>query len=162
MQFMPKWVVGVWGDATWHDQEWSVSLPFLPAPNTLASMEVESEWGAGLRAGYLVTDDALVYVLAGYSRLMLGDLSVPAVPVSFSAPDLDGFKVGGGMELNLDGNWYLQGQYSYARYSGGDVSLIPSVLSLNVEPEVHTGRVGLLYRFNLGPRDETVFTRPLK
>lgn len=144
-QVSSQFVIGAWGDYTWHDQTWSTSSSLLPG--TLASVEVEQQFAAGVRAGYLVNSDALIYGLVGYSRMEMGDISVPAIPVSFSTPDFDGWILGGGVELRLAANISIDARYTVTLFDKESIELLPGVASLGLEPETHTGRIGVNYRF---------------
>lgn len=138
-----KVVVGVWGDYTWHDQEFSISSPYVGA---LAALSLDDQWSIGGRAGYLVTPDALVYGLVGYTRASYGSLTSPAFGASMSVPDFAGIIVGGGAELALGSGWSMDARYTYTKLDSETVDI--GGFPLGLDPSIHTVRVGAAYRFN--------------
>jgi outer membrane immunogenic protein len=147
-------VVGVWGDHSWSEADFSVSL--LGAPGALLETGVDTSWAVGARVGYVVVPGALLYVKGGYTQAELNDISFPALgpgaPV-LSVPTLDGYVLGGGGEVQLGNGLALQLDYSYADYEKADIALAPG-LSLGLDTDIQTARVGLLYRF--GGREDFV------
>jgi outer membrane immunogenic protein len=147
-------VVGLWGDWTKHSAEFSVNATGLPA---IVETGLDTSWAVGGRLGYVVVPGALVYALGGYTQAEVDDITFPAfgpgAPV-LSVPTLEGYVLGGGAEVSLGNGLYLQAQYSYADYEQVDIALTPG-LSLGLDTDVQTARVGLLYRFDMG-RDELV------
>jgi outer membrane immunogenic protein len=148
-------VVGVWGDHSWSDAQFSVSVPVLAAGN-LVETGVDTTWAVGGRLGYVFVPGAMAYVLGGYTQAELDDISFPAAgpgaPV-LSVPTLDGYVLGGGAEISVGNGLYLQAQYTYADYEKADIALAPG-LSLGLDTDIQTARVGLLYRF--GGREDFV------
>lgn len=84
------------------------------------------------RAGYLVTDRALVYVRGGYAnqrvRTTLDDVRI--------SESLDGWHVGGGVEYAITENISARAEYRYSDFGqdGGDY-------------ERHQGLIGVSYNF---------------
>lgn len=138
-------VIGVWGDYSWHDQTWDVSSPFLGG--TIAKLEIEQQWSAGVRLGYLVTEKVLAYGLVGYSRVEMGDIEVPVLSTSIPVGDLDGWLVGGGVTVRLTDSIDWDLRYTLTLLDKQDVTLFGPV-ALGLEPEIHTVRTGISYRFN--------------
>jgi outer membrane immunogenic protein len=140
-------VVGVWGDHSWSQAEFSVNV--LGAPGALIETGVDTSWAVGARVGYVVVPGALIYVKGGYTQAEVDDISFPALgpgaPV-LSVPTLDGYVLGGGGEVQLGGGLALQLDYSYADYEQADIALAPG-LSLGLDTDIQTARVGILYRF---------------
>jgi outer membrane immunogenic protein len=75
------------------------------------------------RAGAKVTDNALLYALAGYSNL----------GVDGSDVDLDGFRAGAGVEVALNDHVFGQVEYRYTNYE--------------LDAEAHQFVLGIGYRF---------------
>jgi outer membrane immunogenic protein len=140
-------VVGVWGDHSWSQAEFSVNV--FGAPGALIETGVDTSWAVGARVGYVVVPGALIYVKGGYTQAEVDDISFPALgpgaPV-LSVPTLDGYVLGGGGEVQLGGGLALQLDYSYADYEQADIALAPG-LSLGLDTDIQTARVGILYRF---------------
>jgi outer membrane immunogenic protein len=139
-------VLGVWGDHSWSQAEFSVNV--FGAPGALVETGVDTSWAVGARVGYVVLPGALIYVKGGYAQAELDDISFPAfgpgAPV-LSVPTLDGYVLGGGGEVQLGRGFALQLDYSYADYEQADIALAPG-LSLGLDVDVQTARVGLIYR----------------
>ena len=95
---------------------------------------LDSNLTVGGRLGYLVTPSALVYGLAGWSRLA-GDFG-----------NSDGYVLGGGVELKLrtDQPWFADFRYEHGRYKdlGGS----------GFDADSNSVRAGLIYRFGAMPR----------
>ena len=77
--------------------------------------------GAGARVGYAFNPTTQMYLRGGYSNLDAGNRN------------LDGFDVGGGLQLRLPNNMYVSTEYRYANYGH------------NLDS--HTGLLGLGIRF---------------
>ena len=142
-----RFVVGAFADYTWHDQTWSVSSGLLPG--TIASLDIQSQWTIGGRAGVTV-GNALVYGLVGYTRLTTGDLSIPIIPISFTVPEMTGWALGGGVDLALGNGFHLGAEYRYQMFDRETIALVPNALNLGLEPDMHTIQGRLTYRFGLG------------
>ena len=89
----------------------------------------------GGRAGALVGPNALLYAKAGYTngRVKL-DYDAPGTTADFSdSANLDGVRVGAGVEFGLGTNAYAKAEYRYSNYEQGF--------------EKHQGVVGFGFRF---------------
>lgn len=142
-----RFVIGAFGDYTWHHQKWEASSGLLPG--TLASLDVSSQWTIGGRAGITV-GNALVYGLLGYTVLNTSDISVPPLATSFAVSDFKGVAVGGGVDIALGSGFFLGAEYRYQMFDTQSVALVPGVLNLNLEPDMHTVQGRLTYRFGPG------------
>jgi outer membrane immunogenic protein len=129
--------------------------------------EIGDSWGIGARAGFLAMDNALIYVMGGYTQAKIkseSDLSGDnnanfAYRVSDSAWE-DGWFAGGGIEALLTDNISLKAEYRYADYgsverdSEADDPLPEFEFSFanshqDGDVTVHTVRAVLSYRFGL-------------
>lgn len=63
--------------------------------------------GASVRVGYVALDNVLVYTKAGYSNYK----------DAFSR-ELDGLRVGGGVEVNITKNSFVGAEYRYSDFEG--------------------------------------------
>lgn len=76
----------------------------------------------GGRVGVAVTPSTLLYAKAGYTNARVGlNYTNPTTPAqNFAlAENLDGVRVGAGIEQKLGTNLYLKGEYRYSNYEGG-------------------------------------------
>ncbi len=89
----------------------------------------------------------------GYTEADVSAISSPLFGgASLSTPTLDGYVLGGGGEFSLGSGVFLQTQYTYSDYDAASSRLggPGSPWSVGMDTEVHTGRVGLLYKFSFG------------
>lgn len=152
-----NFVLGAFGDFTRNDLDHGLSANidlFGIKAKANAKYSIEDAWTVGGRLGYLVTESVMVYGLAGYTKADTSPLSVSIAgdingKASFKTSDLDGWVVGGGVELNIADGWFVKGEYRYTRYDGDNVTILPGVADLNLDTEEHAARVGVLYRFGM-------------
>ena len=72
-----------------------------------ATWTLNDSWSAGGRVGYLVNPSTLAYFLAAYTQ---AEYSVPA---GLQNPDREGVTLGGGLETQLGGHWFLKAEYRF-------------------------------------------------
>lgn len=91
----------------------------------------------GGRIGFTVAPRTLLYGKIGYTNQRIGldyVAGTPATLASFSTADnLDGIRLGAGLEQKLGRNAYVKGEYRYSDYETGDFK--------------HDGVVGIGFRF---------------
>lgn len=93
----------------------------------------------GGRIGGVIGDSTLIYAKAGYTnarvnvRYDLGSTSVR------EGENMDGFRVGAGLEKRLGGNLYVKGEYRYSNY--GDLG------GYDVDVDRHQVAAGIGIRF---------------
>ncbi len=79
------------------------------------------EYGASIRAGYLVTPQILVYAKGGYVSNEQRKSFVPAAGSGqrgfYNNVRSDGYSVGGGVEYSLTDMFYVNGEYKYSNYA---------------------------------------------
>lgn len=137
-------VIGAFADWTKHDQTWSASSPLL-APGNLASLDIESQWTFGGRAGITV-GNSLLYGLIGYTRMQTSDIDVPPAALTLAVPDLKGWVLGGGIDVALGNGLFLGAEYRFTRFDSVDVAIVPGFASLNLDPETHEVKARLTYK----------------
>ena len=142
-------VLGVWGEYLSHDQTVTISSALLPG--TVATAGLDTQWAIGGRVGAVLNDNVLLYGVAGYTQAAFDAIDVPPAGVSFKLKDASGYIVGGGAEFALPMKGFsLDLRYTYSHFDKESVEVIPSLVSLGMQPDVHTARLGLLYRFGAG------------
>ena len=88
----------------------------------------------GGRAGVVVGANSLVYAKAGYTNARFELEYDPAVGTTVTAKeDLDGVRVGGGVQFGLGPNLYAKAEYRYSNYEQGF--------------DKHQGLVGVGFKF---------------
>ena len=135
--FASSWVAGIGADYRWSNIETDITV--------IASIDITADSAFDIygRLGYLVSENVLVYGLAGYSWQNF-DVSV----VGFEW-DLDGYTLGAGIETAISDRWTAKVEYRYAQYEDFDLSSAlggPSGAA-TLEPSMQTVRAGLTYRF---------------
>jgi outer membrane immunogenic protein len=140
-------------------------IPYEPGTYE-TKYEVGDSWAIGARAGFLAMDNALIYVLGGYTEAKIkseselrgvDDASFLAFDTNDSSWE-DGWFVGGGIEALLTQNISLKGEYRYNDYgsrhrndSASDFLDVPAESFANshqdIDVTVHSVRAVLSYRF---------------
>lgn len=72
---------------------------------------------AGARVGYVVTPKALVYVTGGYTNARYAGLAASNSSARVGAADLDGARVGAGIEYAVTEHVFVKTEYRYSTYS---------------------------------------------
>lgn len=135
-------VLGLRGDYTWSHEEFSIS-----APGGAFKASLHDGWGADARVG-LALGTALPYLFVGYTQEHTA-ASLTGGP-AISAPDLRGWRVGGGVEFRIPKmttetfNTTLAAEYKHTDFS--EVTLGgPGGPKLNVTDDVFMTRLN--FRF---------------
>lgn len=105
------------------------------------SVEASPEYvaAAGLRAGYLVTETALLYAIGGGSWT---ELTVD-FPGGSASQEYFGWFAGTGIEAMITEHMAARVEYRFTQYGGENWG----INGLDVEPSAHTGRLGVAWRF---------------
>jgi len=88
------------------------------------------------RAGYLVTDNTLLYARGGYTNARVKTSVENAAGIRSASADRDGWLVGGGVEHALSDNVSARAEYRYSDLSEGDGKF-----------DRHQALFGIAYRF---------------
>lgn len=70
----------------------------------------------GGRVGYAISPTALVYGKAGYTNARLKTSYDDGTDAFSADSDLDGYRLGAGIELNITPSAYVKGEYRYSHY----------------------------------------------
>lgn len=105
-------VVGVFGDYTWRNTEFSVAS----TPLTF-SAALSNTWTVGARAGYALTNGAMPYALLGYTTT---DVAY-STPTAGMPSTLRGWTYGGGIEIPMAQNVTAALETRYTRYADADL-----------------------------------------
>ena len=119
--FGDRIVVGAEG-SYWRAEGWNENCTALSDGNSICHKAFE-EWGAAVRAGYLVNPDLLIFGKAGYvnaeqRRRIDGPTGAQLVYDHYRA---DGYQLGGGAEYTVTHGRlpiYVNAQYVYSDYHG--------------------------------------------
>jgi outer membrane immunogenic protein len=97
-------------------------------------LDANESWGLSARAGYLLNDSTLLYARAGWQRTNY-DVTVGTGATQVKASDnLDGYRLGGGLEYAVTDNVLVRTEYNYVNYD-------------NTNFRENQVRVGVAYRF---------------
>ncbi len=88
------------------------------------------------RAGYLVTDDTLLYARGGYTNARVKTSVENAAGIRSASANRDGWLLGGGIEHALSDNVSARAEYRYSDLSEGDGKF-----------DRHQALFGIAYRF---------------
>jgi outer membrane immunogenic protein len=116
------------------------------------STDHNNVWSIGARLGWLSSPSTLWYVTGGYTQVDLdhsGTFEVAGLTVSRDRT-LDGYFLGAGVDTRLAAsNWFLRLEYRFSDFNSGGVDVSDDVNSFRVstDPEAHTARLTLTYKF---------------
>lgn len=109
----------------WRANNWSENCGAGVIGGSVCTKSFE-EWGAAVRAGYMITPNVLVFGKGGYvSNEQRKNFSAPVGETSFyNHYRTDGYQVGGGVELSMADRFsgplsglYVNAQYVYSNYA---------------------------------------------
>ena len=111
-------VFGVEGEITGSTVK-ATATDVLVAGDTMRSTPGRDLY-AGVRIGGLVTPNTLVYAKGGYTNARIdADYTAGSTTLSDSE-NLDGYRLGAGVEQRLTGNVYVKGEYRFSHYGSGN------------------------------------------
>lgn len=161
------WVVlGAFATYDWSTVETSASFSAETIDESLTGearlLDLQRAWAVGGRIGLVVSPATLAYGMLGYTRAKLSDPSLSATAgqrdpftgafnlqsntASLKLPEFDGIVFGVGVEHRITSNISLWGEYRQSRFDAVQVALSEDT-SVNIDPTLHLGRVGISYRF---------------
>lgn len=144
---MNQFVLGAFADYSWYNADFSITSPLLGA--SLATTGLDTSWSIGGRAGFIVNKSTLIYGLVAWSQMEMKPINVLMGAALLPLGSTDGISVGGGIETELMPNVRLKLEYRYTQYDKITAPIIPTFLNLDVEPDVHSVRLGISYAFTV-------------
>lgn len=115
----------------------------------VGNIEAGRDLYVGARVGVLAGERALVYAKGGYTNARYNVLATDNATDTETDIDLDGWRVGAGVEYALSENLYLKGEYRYSNYQEGEVEA-PSGLEtdrFDIDVDRHQVMAGVGFRF---------------
>ncbi|MEL1250638.1 outer membrane protein [Aurantiacibacter gilvus] len=148
MQVGQSLVLGLEGE--WLESEASTDFDTTGFGNFgVGNISAGRDLYVGARVGTPVTDSTLLYAMGGYTNARFDLLATDNTTDVETDVDLDGWRIGGGLEQQLSDNVFVRGEYRYSNYEEGEVEA-PSGLEsdrFDVDVDRHQVLVGLGYRF---------------
>lgn len=111
-------VLGIEGEATGSTTD--TRATGLLVPNDVTTLDAGRDLYVGGRVGALLSPVAMVYAKGGYTNAQVDvDYRAGNSTTRFKS-ELDGFRVGAGLEYQLNPGMYVKGEYRYSNYSSID------------------------------------------
>ncbi|HEU4650563.1 MAG TPA: outer membrane beta-barrel protein [Croceibacterium sp.] len=127
------------------------SLDGDPENFGLGSVEAGRDIYVGARAGFKATPSTLVYAKGGYTNARYGFLGTDGTVEDEQHIDVDGWRVGAGVEQKLGSNAFAKLEYRYSNYSNGEVDFepegIPDTEPFDVDIDRHQVVASVGWRF---------------
>jgi outer membrane immunogenic protein len=104
----------------------------------------------GARIGVKSSEDMMFYAKGGYTNAKLNVRSNDGTTEFDTDYDLDGYRVGGGLEYAFGNNLFTNIEYNYSNYSEAEVDFggtLPNSDRFDVDTDRHQVTVGLGMRF---------------
>lgn len=124
-----------------------VTIPF--APTSVLTSRTGRDIYVGARGGALVTPATLVYAKAGYTNARLNASFSNSNAVVTGNYDLDGYRLGAGVEQAVGRNTFAKIEYRYSNYDNATLrdSSGANVGNLGIDTDRHQVVVGFGLRF---------------
>ncbi|HVF93368.1 MAG TPA: outer membrane beta-barrel protein [Sphingomonas sp.] len=107
-------VLGIEGEIT--DSSTNTRTGDLIATGDDLRLDAGRDLYAGARLGFAINPRTLAYVKGGYSNARLESRYSVGNTVVEDDSDLEGYRLGAGLEFAVSGNAYVKGEYRYSHY----------------------------------------------
>jgi outer membrane immunogenic protein len=118
-------------------------------PNNAFTCDTEIQWlgSVRLRAGF-ASGNWLIYGTGGFGfgRVEISTRGPVSPATNGTDQTLTGWTAGGGVELIIDRNWTIKGEYLYYDL-GDDTFTVDANLRVRADTTLHTAKIGFNYRF---------------
>jgi outer membrane immunogenic protein len=114
------------------------------------NVSAERDLYLGARVGAKVGESALAYVKGGYTNATFNTRNNDGTTEFRDGYDVDGYRIGGGVEVALSRNMFLNAEYRYSNYSEAEVDFegtVPDTDRFDIDLDRHQVAVGLGVRF---------------
>lgn len=78
--------------------------------------EAGRDFYVGVRAGYVVSPKLMAYAKAGYTNARVTSRYTSGAVTTREADNLDGFRLGAGLEYAISPRFFVKGEYRYSHY----------------------------------------------
>ena len=108
-------IVGVEGEVTGSTTD--TRADSLLAAGDRFQLDAGRDLYAGARVGVAVSPQAMIYAKGGYTNAQLNSEYRLGTAVTRDTVELDGYRVGAGVEYQLTPQFHIKGEYRYSNYS---------------------------------------------
>lgn len=130
-------VFGVEGEVTDSTTSWRSNNEF--AAGDRFRLDAGRDLYVGGRVGAVISPQALIYAKAGYTNARVESRYTLGTTELSDKANLDGFRVGAGLEYNISPSAFVKGEYRYSHYSKLD--------DFDIDTDRHQLMAGLGFRF---------------
>lgn len=115
----------------------------------IANLSTGRDLYVGGRVGARLGTNAMVYAKGGYTNGRYNVLASDGTTDTKTNVNLDGWRVGAGVEVAITNNAFVKAEYRYSNYTNGEVEAPSGATSGNFDVDVdrHQGVVGVGLRF---------------
>jgi len=115
----------------------------------IANLSTGRDLYAGVRVGARVGENAMVYAKGGYTNGRYNVLAYDNVTDTRTNVNLDGWRVGAGVEVGITKNAFVKAEYRYSNYTNGEIEAPSGATTpdFDVDVDRHQGVVGVGLRF---------------
>lgn len=152
-QLLQSWVAGIFGNfdvASNGNARFAIEAT-APIGSIISTdvAAIDKSWTAGGRVGYLISPDALLYGLAGYTMTSFHSVSYNlfgAAVGTANLPDFRGVTIGGGFEKLIADNVSVRAEYRNTRLGTQSGYAAPGLDATQAQHTINAVRMLLAYR----------------
>ena len=148
--FSGGWVAGIFGVLD-VGSNGTAKFAIAVAGQSIVSTDlvaIDKSWTAAGRIGYLISPDALLYVLAGYTTTTFHPVTYDLLGAAGTAdlPNFHGVTIGGGFEKLLTDHVSVRAEYRNTRLDTQSGFPVPGFDGAQAQPTINAVRLLLAYR----------------
>lgn len=146
----PMFVAGIFGSFDQSASEFKVSANIGGNAVSAELLSLDSSWTVGARAGVLLSNDVLLYGLAGYTRVSLSNSTFAAglQSLTLNFPTLDGVTFGAGFEKMISPALSLRAEYRYTALEDATIPVLANIANMTINSSMHSAKLIATYHFN--------------
>lgn len=108
------------GEVEWMDSTTRERASGVLVANDRFRANTDRDLYVGGRIGYVLSPSAMLYAKAGYTNARVESRYTVGTTATRSGVNLDGFRLGAGVEYAMSPNMYVKGEYRYSHYGDQD------------------------------------------
>ncbi|MES2492762.1 MAG: outer membrane beta-barrel protein [Pseudomonadota bacterium] len=121
-----------------------------PTTFNLGRVKANRDIYVGARVGFVMGERAMIYAKGGYTNARYSLLGTDGTTELEQSLDTDGYRVGAGVEYQLDNNVFTKVEYRYSHYKEGEFDFegdTPDSSRFDIDTDRHQVVVGVGMRF---------------